>query len=344
MPLDVLVDGFSHRFGGGVAYLAGLLPALARQPAVRRVQLIVEPDSALAARLAGSPVELDEVRLRPPGSLISRAIWESTALPGRAEGTVVIAPAAMLPRRPGAPVVAVPHNALPFEAGGARNAVQLRAIGRTLAWSSGAIFVTEHMRQIVARRYPIPPVNGVVHHGVADVFFDGVATTPPRHDIVCIADAYPHKRLGLLLSAWRLLGADRPPLRFIGRGVAEFIEPEHGVTFQEGLTTAEVAQTLRATRLVVLPSARESFGLPALEALATGTPLVVSDIPAYREITGGHATLVAGDSAEMWAAAMRLALGSALSSERARTWARQFTWERCADRTVSILERAAART
>lgn len=341
MTLDILVDGFSHRFGGGVSYLGGLLPPLARHPAVGRVRLMAEHNAALTRMLDGSDVEIEEIRLRPPESLTARAVWEASCLPRRAAGCIVIAPAAMLPRKLPSPVLAVPHNALPFQAGGARNMIQRRAIMRTLGWASGALFVTRHMRRLMERHCALPSVTAVVHHGIGEEFLARDPTGHRREGIVCVADGYAHKRLDMLVEAWRGLGAARPTLRLIGRQMAGAPVSEPGLSVESGLSAGQVADALGSAQLAVLPSATESFGLPALEALACGTPLLASDIPAYREITAGHASLVGGNDVGAWSKALKTALRSPEARETARRWARTFTWTRCAASTAKVLEEVA---
>jgi glycosyltransferase involved in cell wall biosynthesis len=101
----------------------------------------------------------------------------------------------------------------------------------------------------------------------------------------------------------------------------------------------------------------EGFGLPVVEAMAAGTVVVASDIPAHREASGGLATLVPlagtatvadgegpvdGPTADAFAAAIVEAVGqgSAGRDDR-RAWAARFTWERTATETRAVYARAA---
>jgi alpha-1,3-rhamnosyl/mannosyltransferase len=278
------------------------------------------------------------VRLRPSESVVSRLLWEAIRLPRVATNAVVLSPNAMLPVRLPQPVVAVPHNLLPFVSQRRRERLQRGAIMRTLARASATIFVSHEMQRRVAHAGCAPQPARVVPHGVSEVFLEPGAATA-RRSIVCVADDYPHKRIGLLVEAWTQLGPARPPLRVIGAG--HRLPAIKGVTHESGLTPTEVAAALRAAAAVVLPSCAESFGLPALEALAAEAPLVVSDIGVFREVTGGYARFVQGDAPSTWAAAIRATLKNPPEPAPGRAWAHEFRWSATAARTAEVLVAAA---
>lgn len=327
----MVVDAYSARPGGGIAYLAGLLPRLVREPGVASVAAFLEPGAELAAALADSGVEIRERALTPRG-LAGRALWEATALARIAPRAVVLTPSAILPRALPGPVVAVPQNILAFVGTGRSNAARRAAIVHTLRSATGVIFISAEMRRQVRRLTQSPSLERVIPLGLDDAFL-APPTSGPREELVSVLDASPHKRLGLLLDAWRLLGEDRPPLRVIGASAAAV----PGVRFERGLAPREVAAAMHAARLAVLTSAAESFGLPALEALACDTPVLASELPALREVTGGHARYVAGEDPRRWAAAVRAALEAPRDPEPGRSWAHGFTWERAAAATAELL-------
>lgn len=336
--MEVVVDGFSHRFGGSVTYLQELLPLLAREPTIKRVSLVVEPASRLASSLASSAVDIHVVRLMPSESVVSRVLWEAVCLSRVAANAVVLSPNAMLPLALPQPVVAVPHNLLPFVSRRWRQLIQRAAITRTLARATATIFVSNEMQRRVAHAGCTPRSSHVIPHGVSSVFFESDPATA-RESIVCVADNYPHKRIGLLVKAWTLLGPGRPPLRLIGSG--RRVPAIHGLTQEAGLSASAVAATLRSAAVVVLPSSAESFGLPALEALASEAPLVVSDLSVFREVTGGHARFVQGESPDNWAATIRATLENPPQTARGRSWAQEFRWSATATRTAAVLVSAA---
>ena len=340
-PVAVIVDACSHRAGGGLTYLSNLLPRLAREPGIGAVIAVVEPPAVLAGLLEGTEVRV--VRRRGPGGVPGRLLWEAGALSrqpliglGRyGAGAVLVAPNAMLPRRTAVATVAVAQNILPFLSSRPRTLVQRAAIAQTLKWADGAIFVSEAMRRAAGRITALPPLARVIPYGLGDAFRPPISGDPLRRGIVVVTDRNPHKRLDLALAAWTGLGPHRPPLRVLGADRSGPAPP--GVSFESGLSAAEVAGALRGASLLVLPSRAESFGLPALEALACETPLVVSDIPALREVSGGHAVFVSSDRADHWTEAIRVALSAPAPTAAGRQWALRFSWERAAAATAATL-------
>ena len=101
------------------------------------------------------------------------------------------------------------------------------------------------------------------------------------------------------------------------------------ITHVTGLTRAELADVYRRAPVVLIPSAAEGFGLPAIEALSCGAAAVASDISALRE-AGGPAAMYApvGDVAAWSSVVAKLLTDPAAAPPRSDrlAWARQFTW------------------
>ncbi len=113
-----------------------------------------------------------------------------------------------------------------------------------------------------------------------------------------------------------------------------------GAELRGYVSKQELAELYRGAALLVLPSHFEGFGLPVLEAMASGTPVVAADEPALREVAGDAAVYAQdGD----FAAAAQRALGeraalSAAGIERAK----RFSWEETARRTVAVYRQVLA--
>jgi alpha-1,3-rhamnosyl/mannosyltransferase len=114
------------------------------------------------------------------------------------------------------------------------------------------------------------------------------------------------------------------------------------VRFVEGVPTADLPALYSAAAAFVYPSLYEGFGLPPLEAMACGTPVVCSNAAALPEVTGDAAVLVdPRDEGALAAALERVLDDSALRASlrgRALERARWFTWERCARATLAAYD------
>ncbi len=144
--------------------------------------------------------------------------------------------------------------------------------------------------------------------------------------------------VGLLEQApesWSLTIAGAGNSRFVAQLRSLFARFGARVSFTGAVPDDELPRLIASHACVVLPSRAEGFGLTLVEALATGVPVVASDIPSYREIAGGTpAPLVDFDDAHAVVACIRAALESwdrAAARERAQT----FSWRAGAARLAS---------
>lgn len=185
--------------------------------------------------------------------------------------------------------------------------------------------------------------------GVDDAWFGAVPPSAawltarglPADYLVFVGSLDPRKNLRTLLRAHDALRAgsrDAPALVLAGPAGRETgLADRDGVHLTGWLDDAELRTLVAGARALVLPSLDEGFGLPVLEALACGRPVVVADVPALREVAGVHA--VAAPPTDVDALADALARALALpDDDDARRGRRDraglFTWAACADRTV----------
>jgi alpha-1,3-rhamnosyl/mannosyltransferase len=193
-----------------------------------------------------------------------------------------------------------------------------------------------------------------IHHGPGTLTGQEIgetpAGTPPRY-VLHVGTIEPRKNVGALLAAWRILLARRtpppPPLVLCGgwgwgaetmRGEIAAAERE-GWAFHLGYVgPAALAALYAKAELVVFPSFYEGFGLPALEAMRAGAPLVASDLQVLREVAGDAARFAPPDRPDLWAERIAEILASpGLRAERAakgRERAAQFDWDRAAGETA----------
>lgn len=137
----------------------------------------------------------------------------------------------------------------------------------------------------------------------------------------------PRKRVADMVAAPRVL-----PLVLVGRA-SRWAHELPGVTLTGHVTDDELAAIYSGARALVFPSDEEGFGLPPVEALACGTPVVACDVPALREVLGDRVTFV-----EMGDIAGVLAAGEA--ARRPAPPPPEWTWQDAARATWKVYAEA----
>ncbi len=163
----------------------------------------------------------------------------------------------------------------------------------------------------------------------------------PETYLVFVGSLDPRKNLVRLLEAHaRARAADRgvPALVLAGPAGRETgLAERDDVVLTGWLEDADLRTVVAGARALVLPSLDEGFGLPALEALACGRPVVAADIPTLREVTGEHSLLAdpldVDDLARALVEVTAVPDGAAERAAR-RTHASGWSWARCAEATV----------
>lgn len=166
----------------------------------------------------------------------------------------------------------------------------------------------------------------------------------PERYLLFVGTREPRKGLPTLLAAYRRLRAEDaaglPDLVLAGAAgwgadpLAGAI-PD-GVRAVGYVDQADLPGLVAGALALVLPSVDEGFGMTAVEALAAGTPVVVSDIPVLAEVTGTAALRFPVGDAEALARVIAGALrGDGPAAADRRDWARRFSWSTCADQNVA---------
>ena len=197
----------------------------------------------------------------------------------------------------------------------------------------------------------------VVHHGVDHALFrpdvaPAVRTAPY---ILSVGTLQPRKNYRMLIRAFkRLCERRREPVELLIAGqhgwMWEEIEAEANRTPRVHLlgymSDDQLPALYAGAAVVAMPSLYEGFGLPLLEAMACGVPLVASNVSCFPEVVGNAAVMLDPTDEESWAATMNGLLDDPAQRESLRqngmARAKEFTWERTASQTLAVYRKAAA--
>lgn len=294
----------------------------------------------LARRLADDP----EVEVRVAGSeKLPDRLWQDLAATPRATRRARVAHFPSLPPAPWArahrAVVYTLHDLTWWrwrQTASRMGKHYYARLASTAAHSRAHLVVdAEAVRQEVIEYFGRSPDSvTVVPLGVE---LPPAADVAPRRRpyLLAVGTSEPRKNLQRLVQAYELSGlSETHDLLLIGR--AGWGSPPPGVLIESGYDDAELVAAYRDATAVVLPSLYEGFGLPAVEAMQLGTPVICSDIPVLREVTGGHAVYVDPTDVEAIAAALRSS-PSLSSPAGAAAWARAtFCWDRAAAQLTAL--------
>jgi glycosyltransferase involved in cell wall biosynthesis len=186
----------------------------------------------------------------------------------------------------------------------------------------------------------------IVSNAADPVEVDAVRAQPDTRDLVYMGSFMPYKNVEVLARALHELPGHR--LHLLSRiGDADrarltALAPEGAVVIHDGVSDDEYGELLDGALALTTMSLDEGFGLPLVEAMVRGTPIVVSDIPIFREIGGDAAVYADPRDVQAVAAAIR-ELGDpdawARRSAAAREQATRFDWSRSAAALLEVLER-----
>jgi glycosyltransferase involved in cell wall biosynthesis len=178
--------------------------------------------------------------------------------------------------------------------------------------------------------------------GVAPEFTsqpEGAALRRGGRYLLHVGSCIPRKRIDVLLDVFAELVRRDPSLELIHAG-GDWTESQrarmHGLGVRNAVRTmsdlsrSELADLYRGAALVLVPSEAEGFGLPVVEALACGAPVLASDLPVLREVGGDAVVYCPVGDVRAWAdaAAAMLARPDAVPPARVRAErASRYTWE-----------------
>jgi glycosyltransferase involved in cell wall biosynthesis len=226
----------------------------------------------------------------------------------------------------------------------------VRMQGRVARRAGPILTTSRSSRSDICRDFRVHPTNvHVIPLGVDTRLFHPRRAPRVPGRIVAVASAdSPLKGVGTLLQAFAQLTTDREAqLTVVGKPapggpterLASSLALGDRVRFVHGISDAELADLIASAEIAVVPSLYEGFSLPAVEHMASGTPLVASHTGALPEVTGDAAVLVDPGDPEALAVTLRDLLDSPERRARmgAAGWHRvqeRFTWSAVARATI----------
>ncbi|MGW9480633.1 glycosyltransferase family 4 protein [Saccharomonospora azurea] len=345
--------------GGTGRYTAQLLRALAdtAPPGWTVSGVVARHADVEAARIDG--VAGPRVLPLPPRALV--AAWEA-GVPLWPGGDAVHAPTPLAPPRAprGRSVTVTVHDTVPWshpETLTPRGVSwHRRMVARAARRADGLIVPTEAVARDLARRVAVRVPTRVAAHGVTDLGPAAPVPGLPDRYVLAVGTVEPRKGIDVLVESLSLLSRDEDtpaetagtadvPLVLVGQPGWGGTDPsrlaaEHGlpagwVRVLGRLADAELTSVLRQASVVAVPSRAEGFGLPVLEAMSAGVPVVHTDDPALVEVSAGAAIVVPRGDARALADGLRRVLTDPALAKRLATdglrRAADFTWASAAE-------------
>ena len=376
--MDIVIDArllLPSQWTGIGRYLTGLAQGFSELKSGDRFEFWLQPGlppDHPVRRCAGPRLRLVEV---PISHKSLQAQWDLPGAIRKRKPDLYHSPHFDLPLLLHCPAVATIHDlkyiARPdfFPQGGRLRRLVILAMVRTTIWKARRVIVdSDHTGHDLVRHLNANPEQlRVVPLGVEERFFQRLtpqALADLREQyrlsgeyILFLGERRPHKNLpGLLKAFTRLQEIDPRPDRQLviaGNAYTDYREPEYlaeslglssSVRFIDHPSDDDLPGLYQAAGALALLSYFEGFGLPVLEAMAGGTPVVASNTTSLPGVAGDAGLLVPPDDPSAAAAALQSILPGGAEREAriaaGLAHARRFTWTDCARRTLEIYHEA----
>jgi glycosyltransferase involved in cell wall biosynthesis len=340
-PLVVIdADVLGRRRTGDETYVTGLLRELAGAEDLELAAVTRRPDLV--------PAGIEPVELAARSQIVRMAVRLPRLLRRLHPALAHFQHA--LPLACPCPAVVTVHD-LSFERepsvmGLRERLIYRAAVPRAARLAARVIAISELTKRDLVEIYGIPEEKIVVIPNGVDPLFTAEGPRPVGDYALVVGALQPRKNPEAAIEAVALLGNGDLRLVFAGpdRGgragaerAAERTGLEGRVDFRGYVPQEELAALYRGAACLVFPSRYEGFGLPALEAMASGTPVVATSAGALPEVTGDAAILVDGRDPTALAGGIERALADRdrlVCAGLAR--ARLYSWTETARRTLAV--------
>lgn len=365
--LRVLLDArtLSDHFPGIGRYTFHLAQALRARDDVH-ITLLVNPHG-INTRFSLSSLNVQQIPFPySPFQLTGQiALWRLLAIIREGAFNVYHAPYYLYPYAIPLPVVVTAYDTIPQRIPQAFSPVQrciIRGL-KTVAFRRARhiLAISRSTAEDIRRFYRVPPHRITVTPLAPPPAFQPAPPEaqsafrrryhlPSRYGVYVGSDKV-HKNLPFLLKVWERFSQHMPPdtacLVVVGPHQKRTSWPR-GVVRLGFLPEEELPLLYSSARVFVFPSLWEGFGLPPLEAMACGTPVLCSDIPPLRETIGEGGLLLPLDNVDAWVEALIVLWKQdeewRIWQERALSRARAYSWQQTAAATVAGYYRAMGET
>jgi glycosyltransferase involved in cell wall biosynthesis len=358
--MRIVIDAVPVQFGGFAVALEAMLHGWQELESDDELHLLIGQEAQVEVPDA---VRVHRVEIGRPAAL-RQVLIQSTHVPRLCREVNADVLLGILPTTAPIPVGCpkvitvydMRHELLPEQFPWSRRIMRRLSYGIGYRQASAIICISERTRNDLMRSRPWladKPVHTVLWAG--DHTDAWVRREPPGDEPYALAFGhFPNKAVDRVIDAWKILREREQarPLVFVGLPgdardrVAERIRAEglDGiVTPSRWLGREQFEERFASAGLIVFPSDFEGFGLPSVEAMRLGIPLVISEDEALLEVTGGHATIVRGSDAESLADAVAVAWETPREDlERAREFVDRYSWKKMAGETRAVLAEAAS--
>jgi len=365
MRIGIMLRHYDQHGGGVKVYTRALLRHFLRHAGSHELVFFYKSPNA-AGDFRGQP-RVQEVIV--PGR--SAVLWDQASLPRAVRKLgidVLFNPKYSIPLAVRCPTAWVCHGldwyVMPWASRWIDRLSHRYMVPRYAAKADAIVAVSEVTRQHVMQYLNVPADRvHTVYTGIDDAFRTALDAETlasvrqkyqlPDRFLLYAGAVYPPKNFTRLIQAYAKVGpALGLPLVIAGgenRYLSEYElkEPERlnlggWVRWAGWVENTTLPAFYQMAHALLLPSLFESFGLPILEAMASGCPVVTSNCYGSKEVAGDAAVLVDPESVDAIAAGIsRAVTDQALREQlirRGRERAQEFTWDRCARQTLAVLE------